>query len=104
MLAAAVLLATLAVTPALASAPPPPKTDAPNVDANNPYGWFEGGLSWTGQFADPDIVLYNGTYYAYSSNENGRYLAEMTSTDLVHWTAHRHWSTHLAPWQGGPDP
>ena len=97
------LLLTALVVPAAAVAGPP-AVDAPNVDANNPYGWFEGGLTWTGQFADPDIVLSNGTYYAYSSAVDGRYLGVMTSTDLVHWVAHPHWSTHAAPWNGGPDP
>ena len=44
------------------------------------------------------------TYYAYSSGAGGRYLGVLTSTDLVHWTIHKHWSTHEAPWLGGPDP
>jgi hypothetical protein len=99
----AAMTVAAAVTPALAVGPPP-AVDAPNANANNPYGWFEGGLPWNGQYADPDVVLYNGTYYAYAANTDGRYLAVMTSTDLVHWSAHRHWSTHAAPWLGGPDP
>ncbi|HEY3832750.1 MAG TPA: family 43 glycosylhydrolase [Acidimicrobiia bacterium] len=104
--AAGIALFAVAGPPAVASAsaPHPPALDANNASAENPYGWFEGGLPWQGQYADPDIVLYNGTYYAYAANTDGRYLAVMTSTDLVHWSAHAHWSTHAAPWLGGPDP
>ncbi|HEY1739978.1 MAG TPA: family 43 glycosylhydrolase [Acidimicrobiia bacterium] len=110
VVAAALALALIAVAgPSVASAssasvPSPPKTDADNANAASPYGWFEAGLAWRGQFADPDIVRYHGTYYAYSSDVDGRYLGVMTSTDLVHWVARPHYSTHAAPWAGGPNP
>jgi beta-xylosidase len=80
-----------------------PNTDADNATAGN-YGWFQGGLSWRGEFADPYVVLVGHTYYAYSSGAGGRYLGVLTSPDLKHWTIHQHWSKHKAPWLGGPDP
>jgi hypothetical protein len=80
-----------------------PKTDADNATPGN-YGWFEGGLSWRGEFADPDIVRVGRTYLAYSSGAGGRYLGVLTSTDLAHWTIHERWSTSKPPWLGGPDP
>ena len=100
---ALVLVGSALAVPALAVGPPP-ATDSSNASSGAPYGWFEGGRSWTGQFADPVVVLSHGTYYAYSSAVDGRYLGVMTSTDLVHWTARGHYSTHAAPWAGGPDP
>jgi hypothetical protein len=81
----------------------PPATDADNATPGN-YGWFEAGLAWRGEFADPMVVKYGATYYAYSSGAGGRYLGVQTSSDGVHWLAHPRWSTHNAPWAGGPDP
>ncbi len=97
------LVATALAAPALAVGAPP-ATDANNAGPGAPYGWFEAGLSWRGEFADPDVLFYKGTYYAYSSGAGGRYLGVMTSPDLVHWTIRQHYSTHAAPWAGGPDP
>jgi beta-xylosidase len=95
-------LAALAAC-ALPAAAGPPKTDASNATPGN-YGWFEAGLLWHGQFADPDVVRVGRTYFAYSSGAGGRYLGVLTSTDLVHWKIHKRWSTAKAPWLGGPDP
>ena len=81
----------------------PPATDADNATPGN-YGWFEAGLSWRGEFADPDVVRVGGTYYAYSAGAGGRYLGVLTSPDLVHWTIHKRWSKSPPPWLGGPDP
>ncbi len=97
------LILTAIVGTGIAVASSPPAADASNATPGN-YGWFEGGLGWQGQFADPHVVLVGSTYYAYSSGAGGRYLGVLTSTDLVHWTIHRHWSTSAAPWAGGPDP
>ena len=88
---------------ALAATHAPPRVDADNARPGG-YGWFEGGHRWQGEFADPEVVFDNGTYYAYSSGAGGRYLGIQTSTDATHWTALDHWSNHLAPWQGGPNP
>lgn len=37
-------------------------------------------------FADPDVVQVGGTYHAYSTNSDGKYIQHATSTDLLHWT------------------
>jgi hypothetical protein len=80
--------------------PPPPHFDADNVDANNPYGWFEAGKAWSGDFADPHVVVVNGTYVAYATPAGGRYLPMTASTDLVNWVAHPRWTSAPPPWQG----
>ena len=103
-LGAAVALTALAGTAVGASARPhAATTDADNATPGN-YGWFEAGLSWRGQFADPYIWRDGRTYFAYSSGAGGRYLGVLTSRDLVHWKIHKRWSKHPAPWMGGPDP
>ena len=95
--------ATTEPTVSVAYAATAPATDADNAGPND-YGWFEAGLSWRGDFADPHIVRYNGVYYAYSSGAGGRFLGVLTSTDLVNWKAHKRWTANAAPWAGGPDP
>ena len=97
------LLVALSANAAVAAAPQPPKTDADNATKGN-YGWFEAGLSWRGEFADPYVLRAGSTFYAYSSGAGGRYLGVLTSHDLESWTIHKRWSTHAAPWMGGPDP
>ncbi|MFG3496757.1 family 43 glycosylhydrolase [Streptomyces sp. NPDC047886] len=37
-------------------------------------------------FADPDVVRVGGTYHAYATNGDGRYLRHATSRDLVRWS------------------
>ncbi|MRT44752.1 glycosyl hydrolase, partial [Xylella fastidiosa subsp. multiplex] len=37
-------------------------------------------------FADPDVVQVSGTYHAYSTNADGKYIQHATSTDLLHWS------------------
>jgi hypothetical protein len=96
------MLGLLAVIAGVTSAcMPPPATDADNAQAGvNPYGWFEADKEWRGDFGDPQVLYNDGTYYAYSSATNGRYLPVMTSTDLVHWYAHPRWTAAGPPWQG----
>ena len=81
---------------------PPGTPIAPFKDASNgtpaDHGWFQAGLTWQGDFGDPDILRIGNTYYAYSSSAGGRYLSVLTSTDLKTWTIHPHWSTGPAPW------
>lgn len=101
--ALALILAALVSSAAAATTPRPPATDADNATKGN-YGWFEAGLSWRGQFADPYVLRVGHTFYAYSAGAGGRYIGVLTSTDLTHWTIHKRWSTHPAPWMGGPDP
>ena len=66
---------------AFAATHAPPRVDADNARPGG-YGWFEGGHRWQGEFADPEVVYDNGTYYAYSSGAGGRYLGIQTSTEL----------------------
>jgi hypothetical protein len=102
-LAAALVILVMVATgcPAL---PRPPATDADNAGGSNPWGWFEAGLQWRGDFGDPHVFYANGTYFAYSSPSAGRYLPVLTSTDLSRWYIHGRWTTNPPPWAGGPDP
>lgn len=105
------IAATLAVglVSVLVAAPPgfaagaPPSVDAANASGGD-RGWFEAGLTWYGDFADPTIVHDGSTFYAYSSGAGGRYLGVQTSSDLRSWAIHRRWTNAAAPWAGGPDP
>ena len=101
-LAVPLTLAALAIS-GVAVASGPPATDADNATPGN-RGWFQAGLSWRGQFGDPHVVRVGSTYYADSSGAGGRYLGVLISSDLAHWTIHKHWSKSAPPWQGGPDP
>ncbi|GIJ46042.1 hypothetical protein Val02_29280 [Virgisporangium aliadipatigenens] len=66
----------------------PPSTtavpDFPTAEAGNPIvdGWY----------ADPDSVIYNGTYWVYPTSskpyDQQTYLDAFSSTDLVNWTRH----------------
>src|SRR5690606_30704284 len=47
-------------------------TISPVVDAN---------------FPDPDILLVDGVYHAYATNNQGQNVQHRTSTDLVTWSA-----------------
>ncbi|MGW6984867.1 family 43 glycosylhydrolase [Streptomyces sp. NPDC054932] len=38
-------------------------------------------------FPDPDVVKVGGTYHAYATNGEGRYVQHATSRDLIHWSA-----------------
>ncbi|WP_433061249.1 family 43 glycosylhydrolase [Dactylosporangium sp. CS-033363] len=79
-LVAAGLLAALApAVPAAAALP-----DYSTAEAGNPFadGWY----------ADPDIAIYNNTYWVYPTTSKGyteqTYLDAFSSTDLVTWTKH----------------
>ena len=76
-----------------ANTPKAPFADASNATPPINHGWFEAGLTWHGDFGDPDILRVGNTYYAYSSSAGGRYLSVLTSTDLKTWTIHQRWST-----------
>ena len=92
---------------AVAACQPAPSTDSDNANVNgtsNRWGWFEAGLEWRGDFADPHVLYSGRTYYAYAKPASGRYLPVLTSTDLTHWRIHHRWTDQRAPWAGGPDP
>lgn len=90
------------VPPAIDDAPT--LTDADNADDRNPYGWFEAGLTWRGDFGDPFVVRDGERYVAYASPAAGRYLPVVTSVDLETWVVRDRWTTATEPWFGGPDP
>ncbi|MFJ1511519.1 family 43 glycosylhydrolase [Cellulosimicrobium funkei] len=73
--------ATAAVTTADAAAVAP--TISPVVDAN---------------FPDPDILLVDGVYHAYATNDQGRNVQHRTSTDLVTWSAPNDVAPDLGAW------
>ena len=96
--------AALPFEPAGAASPPPTDADNATSDPGNQYGWFEAGLTWRGDFGDPQVVVANGQYYAFASPVGGRYLPMLQSTDLQNWYIHPRWTNQPAPWAGGPDP
>src|SRR3954452_1878857 len=100
----AVLILSLSSTIDPAGAASPPATDADNASGGQPYGWFEAGLTWRGDYGDPQVFVANGQYYAFASPVGGRYLPMLHSTDLQNWYIHDRWTTAPAPWAGGPDP
>ncbi|MCU1676912.1 MAG: hypothetical protein JWM93_1670 [Frankiales bacterium] len=51
-------------------------------------------------FADPDILLVDGVYYAYATNSGGQNVQLQTSTDLVHWTPQPDVAPTLGAWVG----
>ncbi|MGI5239630.1 family 43 glycosylhydrolase [Dactylosporangium sp. CA-139066] len=74
------VLAALAPTAPAAAAIP----DYTTAEAGNPFvdGWY----------ADPDIAVYNNTFWVYPTTSKGyseqTYLDAFSSTDLVNWTKH----------------
>lgn len=91
--AAGALLALGLLAPALAGtaqAAPPPSAGAqasiePVIDAN---------------FPDPDILVVDGVYHAYATNNEGQNVQHQTSTDLVHWTPQPDAAPVLGDWVG----
>lgn len=71
-----------ATAPSTATAVPVP--DSPVAEAGNPFvdGWY----------ADPDITVYDGTYWVYPTTSKTyaeqTYLDAFSSTDMVNWTKH----------------
>ncbi|QXG74768.1 family 43 glycosylhydrolase [Modestobacter sp. L9-4] len=51
-------------------------------------------------FADPDVLLVDGVYHAYATNNDGQNVQHQTSTDLVHWTPQPDAAPTLGPWVG----
>ena len=70
----------------------PPWKDANNGQPSD-HGWFQGGLTWHGDFADPDVVRVGSTYYAYATTLGDRYLPVLTSTDLTNWYIHPNYAS-----------
>jgi len=79
LLAAAVMLAVLPATGAVAAVP-----DYGTAEAGNPFadGWY----------ADPDIAVYDNTFWVFPTSSRPyaeqTYLDAFSSTDLVTWTKH----------------
>ncbi|MGN6783451.1 MAG: glycoside hydrolase family 43 protein [Marmoricola sp.] len=47
---------------------------------------FVAGAGYRGDFPDPSVLLWDGTYYAYGTRTAGLNLPVLTSTDLATWT------------------
>lgn len=86
-LAAGALASVLALPPA--SAYPGGPWFVPNKPYVTTSQWVPGHDITIGDLADPDILLDNGTYYAYGTNGGGRNVPLITSTDLVNWTTNK---------------
>ncbi len=72
-----------AATSAAAAAEPAPPMIEPVVDAN---------------FPDPDILLVDGVYHAYATNNAGQNVQHRTSTDLVTWSEPTDAAPDLGAW------
>ncbi|MBD8079945.1 family 43 glycosylhydrolase [Cellulosimicrobium arenosum] len=51
-------------------------------------------------FADPDLLLVDGTYHAYATNSDGQNVQHRTSTDLQTWTEQPDAAPVLGDWVG----
>lgn len=51
-------------------------------------------------FADPEILLIDGVYHAYATNNDGQNVLHATSRDLVHWAARADAAPTLGDWVG----
>ena len=51
-------------------------------------------------FADPDVLLVDGVYHAYATNDGGQNIQHQTSRDLRHWTPQPDAAPQLGPWVG----
>ncbi|QHY96712.1 Arabinoxylan arabinofuranohydrolase precursor [Streptomyces sp. S4.7] len=73
-----------ATATAISTATAVPVPDSPVAEAGNPFvdGWY----------ADPDITMYDGTYWVYPTTSKTyaeqTYLDAFSSTDMVNWTKH----------------
>ncbi|HLN17983.1 MAG TPA: glycoside hydrolase family 43 protein [Acidimicrobiales bacterium] len=72
-----------AVLAALVLAVPVLVLAAPSAPAAAVSGTYSNPL--TGDAPDPDIVLVNGTYYAFTTGNPVERIEEFQSTDLAHW-------------------
>jgi len=78
--AAAVALAALtALTGCSGSAPAPTSGSASSPAAGPTFAIDQ-------DFADPDVIVHDGTAYAFATNTPGFLVRSATSTDLRHWT------------------
>lgn len=64
---------------------PAQKRPAPVVMAPGTTDWRP-GAAYRGYFADPDIVRYDGRWFAYATNTSHLRLPTLVSTDLRTWT------------------
>jgi predicted GH43/DUF377 family glycosyl hydrolase len=69
----------------------------------NILGSQSGGPVYPFDFADPDIVVAKGTYYAYGTNSTAGNIQIMKSTDLEHWTKAGDALPTLASWAAPGD-
>ncbi len=57
-----------------------------------------GGPVYPFDFADPDVIVAKGSYYAYGTNSTAGNIQIMKSTDLVHWKKSGNALPTLASW------
>ncbi|NEK94643.1 family 43 glycosylhydrolase [Modestobacter muralis] len=88
-LCAPALAGTASAAPGQPGTPPPGAGSTsmiePVIDAN---------------FADPDVLLVDGVYHAYATNNDGQNVQHQTSTDLVNWTPQPDAAPTLGAWVG----
>ena len=69
----------------------------------NILGSRAGGPVYPFDFADPDILVAKGTYFAYGTNSTAGNIQIMKSTDLQHWTKAGDALPRLASWAAPGD-
>jgi beta-xylosidase len=77
--AAVALVALAALTGCSGSAPAPTSGSASSPAAGPAFAIDQ-------DFADPDVIVHDGTAYAFATNTPGFLVRSATSTDLRHWT------------------
>jgi hypothetical protein len=61
-------------------------------------GTSQGGLAYPFDFPDPDVILVDGTYFAYATNSVAGNIQIIESTDRVHWSVVGNAIPALPPW------
>lgn len=69
----------------------------------NIFGTESGGPVYPFDFADPDVLAYDGSYYAYGTNSSSGNVQVLQSQDLVHWTPYGDALPSLPSWANKGD-
>ena len=69
----------------------------------NVLGAATGGPVYPFDFADPDVLVVKGTYFAYGTNSTAGNIQIMESTDLEHWAKAGDALPTLPPWASPGD-
>jgi beta-xylosidase len=74
-----------------------PGTTQPTTEAAPAGDTFQNPV-YEDNFPDPHVILVDGTYYAYATNDNDGNVQTLRSKDLVEWTEGPDALPELGPW------